>query len=84
MSVEVAENWIESVVLRIMGGHLLRGRRHLSLDIRIQQVVDRAMEGETGSVVVMNPKTGDLLTDRTMWPVAGRFLWMARRCGHQM
>ena len=34
---------------------------HLSLDIRIQQVVDRAMEGETGSVVVMNPKTGDLL-----------------------
>ena len=34
---------------------------HLSLDIRIQEIVDRVMEGETGSVVVMNPKTGDLL-----------------------
>ena len=33
----------------------------LSLDIRLQKVATEAMEGESGAVIVMSPKTGDLL-----------------------
>ena len=33
----------------------------LSIDIRLQQVANEAMKGESGAVIVMNPKTGDIL-----------------------
>ena len=33
----------------------------LSLDIRLQQVVTEAMKGETGAVIVMNPRNGEIL-----------------------
>tara|TARA_B100000953_G_scaffold67928_1_gene54478 strand:+ start:4 stop:1890 length:1887 start_codon:yes stop_codon:yes gene_type:complete len=33
----------------------------LTLDIRLQKVADKAMQGESGAVIIMNPKTGELL-----------------------
>ena len=33
----------------------------LTLDIRLQKVADNAMQGESGAVIIMNPKTGELL-----------------------
>ena len=33
----------------------------LSIDIRLQKVAHEAMKGESGAVIVMNPKTGDIL-----------------------
>ncbi|MBC8259583.1 MAG: penicillin-binding protein 2 [SAR324 cluster bacterium] len=33
----------------------------LSIDIRLQRIASEAMQGESGAVVVMNPKTGDIL-----------------------
>lgn len=34
---------------------------HLTIDIRIQQLIYDAMKGKTGAVIVMNPKTGHIL-----------------------
>lgn len=34
---------------------------HLSIDIQLQQVVHEAMEGKSGAVIVMRPKTGEIL-----------------------
>ena len=34
---------------------------HLNLDARLQQVAQEAMQGATGVVIVMNPKTGEIL-----------------------
>jgi penicillin-binding protein 2 len=33
----------------------------LNLDIRLQKVATEAMQGESGAVIVMNPKTGEIL-----------------------
>ena len=33
----------------------------LSIDIRLQKIAHEAMKGESGAVIVMNPKTGDIL-----------------------
>ena len=33
----------------------------LSLDIRLQKVANEAMKGETGAVIVMNPRNGEIL-----------------------
>ena len=34
---------------------------HLNLDIRLQKVATEAMKGESGAVIVMRPKTGEIL-----------------------
>ena len=34
---------------------------NLSLDIRLQKIATEAMKNESGAVIVMNPKTGDIL-----------------------
>jgi penicillin-binding protein 2 len=33
----------------------------LTLDLRVQKIVENAMEGKTGSVVIMDPQTGEIL-----------------------
>jgi penicillin-binding protein 2 len=35
---------------------------YLTIDKRIQEIVDEAMKGKTGAVVVMNPKNGEILS----------------------
>ncbi|MBS1255764.1 MAG: Peptidoglycan D,D-transpeptidase MrdA [Deltaproteobacteria bacterium] len=35
---------------------------YLNLDVRLQEVADEAMKGESGAVIIMNPKTGEVLT----------------------
>jgi penicillin-binding protein 2 len=37
------------------------GNISLNLDIRLQKVATEAMSGESGAVIVMNPKTGEIL-----------------------
>ncbi len=34
---------------------------YLNLDVRLQKVADEAMTGESGAVIIMNPKTGEIL-----------------------
>jgi penicillin-binding protein 2 len=33
----------------------------LTIDIRMQQIVDRALEGYKGSIIILNPNTGEIL-----------------------
>ena len=34
---------------------------HLNIDIRLQKVATKAMEGESGAVIVTKPRTGEIL-----------------------